>query len=118
MYLIYGIKNCDTMKKAFSWLDQHHIEYQFHNYKTDGLDETLLDHLIALVGWQPLLNTKGMTWRKLDDNTKQQITDVNSAKKLMLQNASIIKRPLLIKDDKALLGFSESTYQTFTDINN
>lgn len=113
MYIIYGIKNCNTMKKAFSWLDDHHIQYQFHNYKTDGLSAELLDTFLQLVDWQSLLNTRGTTWRKLDEQVRTQIDNEQAAKKIMLDNPSILKRPLLINGKRALLGFSDDSYLQF-----
>nr|WP_324123815.1 ArsC family reductase [Gilliamella sp. B2828] len=113
MYIIYGIKNCNTMKKAFSWLDDHHVQYQFHNYKTDGLSAELLDTFLQLVDWQSLLNTRGTTWRKLDEQVRTQIDNEQAAKKIMLDNPSILKRPLLINGKRALLGFSDDSYLQF-----
>ncbi|MBI0102805.1 ArsC family reductase [Gilliamella sp. W8145] len=113
MYIIYGIKNCNTMKKAFTWLDEHQINYQFHNYKTDGLSAELLNDLLKLVDWQSLLNTRGTTWRKLDEALRNQIDNQDAAIKIMLANPSILKRPLLIDDKRALLGFSEDSYSQF-----
>ena len=113
MYIIYGIKNCNTMKKAFTWLDEHQINYQFHNYKTDGLSAELLNDLLKLVDWQSLLNTRGTTWRKLDEALRDQIDNQDAAIKIMLANPSILKRPLLIDDKRALLGFSEDSYSQF-----
>ena len=113
MYIIYGIKNCNTMKKAFTWLDEHQINYQFHNYKTDGLSAELLNDLLKLVDWQSLLNTRGTTWRKLDEALRNQIDNQDAAIKIMLANPSILKRPLLIDGKQALLGFSEESYSQF-----
>ena len=113
MYIIYGIKNCNTMKKAFTWLDEHQINYQFHNYKTDGLSAELLNDLLKLVDWQSLLNTRGTTWRKLDEALRNQIDNQDAAIKVMLANPSILKRPLLIDGKQALLGFSEESYSQF-----
>ncbi|MCX8657118.1 ArsC family reductase [Gilliamella sp. B2840] len=110
---MYGIKNCNTMKKAFSWLDDHHVQYQFHNYKTDGLSAELLDTFLQLVDWQSLLNTRGTTWRKLDEQVRTQIDNEQAAKKIMLDNPSILKRPLLINGKRALLGFSDDSYLQF-----
>jgi arsenate reductase (glutaredoxin) len=110
MIRIYGIPNCDTMKKAFTWLKAHEIEYQFHNFKKEGLDASLLDGWIARVGWEPLLNRRGMMWRKLDDDIKANI-DLNSARTIMLETPSIIKRPLLDNGDELNLGFTEERYR-------
>ena len=116
MYIIYGIKNCNTMKKAFTWLDEHQINYQFHNYKTDGLSVELLNDLLKLVDWQSLLNTRGTTWRKLDEALRNQIDNQDAAIKVMLANPSILKRPLLIDGKRALLGFSEESYSEFVKL--
>lgn len=101
------------MKKAFTWLDEHQINYQFHNYKTDGLSAELVNDLLKLVDWQSLLNTRGTTWRKLDEALRNQIDNQDAAIKIMLANPSILKRPLLIDDKRALLGFSEDSYSQF-----
>lgn len=116
MYIIYGIKNCNTMKKAFTWLDEHQVNYQFHNYKTDGLSAKLLNDLLKLVDWQSLLNTRGTTWRKLDEALRDQIDNQDAAIKVMLANPSILKRPLLIDGKRALLGFSEESYSEFVKL--
>lgn len=113
MYLIYGIKNCDTMKKAFAWLDGHNVKYQFHNYKTDGISTDLLRSFLQLVDWKSLLNTRGTTWRKLDESVRAQINNEDAAINIMLDNPSIIKRPLLLEGKRALLGFSEQSYTQF-----
>lgn len=113
MYKIYGIKNCNTMKKAFTWLDEHQINYQFHNYKTDGLSAELLQYFLKLVDWQSLLNTRGTTWRKLDESVRAKIDNEQAAIKIMLDNPSILKRPLLINGQRALLGFSDESYSQF-----
>lgn len=113
MYKIYGIKNCNTMKKAFIWLDEHQINYQFHNYKTDGLSAELLQSFLKLVDWQSLLNTRGTTWRKLDESVRAKIDNEQAAIKIMLDNPSILKRPLLINGQRALLGFSDESYSQF-----
>lgn len=101
------------MKKAFTWLDDHQVQYQFHNYKTDGLSADLLDTFFQLVDWQSLLNTRGTTWRKLDEQVRAQINNAQAAKKIMLDNPSILKRPLLIDGKRALLGFSDESYSQF-----
>lgn len=101
------------MKKAFTWLDDHHVSYQFHNYKTNGLSEELLDEFLQLVDWQSLLNTRGTTWRKLDESIRAEVNNAQTAKKIMLANPSVLKRPLLIDGKRALLGFSEELYSQF-----
>lgn len=109
---VYGIANCDTIKKAKKWLDKEGIEYRFHDYRKQGLDTNLLNHWVDNLGWEALLNKRGTTWRKLPDDLKDNI-DQASAIGIMLENPAIIKRPLLIKGDKMMLGFSDSQYQTF-----
>ncbi|MBC9130319.1 ArsC family reductase [Frischella sp. Ac13] len=113
MITIYGIKNCDTIKKAFKWLDEHAITYQFHNYKTDGLSRKQLQSFCNLIGWQTILNQKSTTWRKLDEAIKTRIINEETAQELILQNLSIIKRPIIIMGNKALAGFSADLYQQF-----
>ncbi|PTQ89720.1 ArsC family reductase [Agitococcus lubricus] len=112
MLTIYGIKNCDTMKKAFTWLDGQGIAYQFHDYKKAALDEKTLDDWLNRVGWQAIVNQKGTTWRKLalDKNT----LDNQSIKSIILQNLSMIKRPLLVLDNNNIvLGFDVEQWQHF-----
>ncbi|MBJ4954906.1 ArsC family reductase [Salmonella enterica subsp. enterica serovar Goldcoast] len=111
MVTLYGIKNCDTIKKARRWLEQREIDYRFHDYRVDGLDNALLQSFISELGWEPLLNTRGTTWRKLDEATRSQITTADAAAALMIEMPAIIKRPLLCEPGKPmLLGFSDSSY--------
>lgn len=95
MLTMYGIKNCDTIKKARRWLEAHQIEYRFHDYRADGLERAQLDTFIAELGWQALLNTRGTTWRKLDESLRNSIDNADAAAALMLEMPAIIKRPLL-----------------------
>ncbi|PLO79229.1 ArsC family reductase, partial [Klebsiella quasipneumoniae] len=95
MLTMYGIKNCDTIKKARRWLEAHQIDYRFHDYRADGLDRAQLDTFIAELGWQALLNTRGTTWRKLDESLRNSIDNADAAAALMLEMPAIIKRPLL-----------------------
>ncbi|MCP3666134.1 MAG: ArsC family reductase [Gammaproteobacteria bacterium] len=110
MITLYGIPNCDTMKKARKWLTEHGIDYQFHDYKKLGVDETQLLSWIDELGWEPLLNRRGMMWRKLDHQIKENI-EQTSAVKVMLETPSIIKRPVLDLGNRRIIGFSEATYQ-------
>ncbi|MBN3209541.1 MULTISPECIES: ArsC family reductase [Pectobacterium] len=116
---MYGIKNCDTIKKARRWLDDQQVAYRFHDYRADGLDEQLLQRFIDQLGFQALLNTRGTTWRKLSEDLRERINSDTSdsteaAKNLMLEQPAVIKRPLLITDDgQSLLGFSIDSYQKF-----
>jgi len=111
---MYGIKNCDTIKKARRFLEAQHVDFQFHDYRQQGLDLDLLNSFIAELGWEALLNTRGTTWRKLDEARRASITDAEQAAALMQEMPSIIKRPLLVAVGKPmLLGFSESSYLKF-----
>ena len=110
MTIIYGIKNCDTMKKAFVWLKEAGIDYQFHDYKKEGLTTELLEVFVQQLGWEALINKRGTTWRQLFEEVKNAI-DEASAKRIMLDNQSIIKRPLLVHNNHYELGFSGESYQ-------
>jgi arsenate reductase len=113
MITMFGIKNCDTIKKARKWLEAEGVEYQFHDYKKDGLSPDMLNAWVKDLGWEALVNKRGTTWRKLPEDVKESV-DQASAIQIMLDNASIIKRPLLIDDaDSKLLGFKAEEYQEF-----
>ena len=114
MTKIYGIPNCDTMKKARKWLEAHGVEYAFHDYKKQGVPEDRLKGWVKQVGWEQLLNRRGTTWRKLDTNARDNI-DESLAVRLMLEHASIIKRPVLESGSTLLIGFSESDYRALID---
>lgn len=107
---LYGIKNCDTIKKARKWLTSQAVEYRFHDYRVDGLTAAQLECFEKTFGWEALLNKRGTTWRKQPDDIKENI-DRGSALKLMLEQPAMIKRPLLDNRSKLLLGFSEQQYQ-------
>jgi arsenate reductase len=109
---VYGIPNCNTVKKARDWLETHHITYEFHDFKKHGVSQQLLENWLAQTSYEKLINRAGLTWRGLDDGTKASIVDNASAIKLMLVKTSAIKRPILEKDGKILaLGFSEADYK-------
>lgn len=110
MTTVFGIKNCDTIKKARRWLEHNNIAYHFHDYRADGVDAALLTPAIAQLGWEPLLNTRGTTWRGLPDADKQEM-NADKALALMLAHPAIIKRPLLEIDGRYLLGFKDADYQ-------
>ena len=108
---MYGIPNCDTIKKARGWLKEHSVDYEFHDYKKLGVSEELLGKWMKLVDWEILLNRRGMMWRKLDDSQKENINKA-SAITIMMETPSIIKRPVLeMSASKILVGFKESEYQ-------
>jgi len=92
---LYGIPNCDTVKKARTWLADQQVEFTFHDFKKQGVPEARLDHWLASAGWEKLLNRQGTTWRKLDAATQATVTDARSARTLMLAQASVIKRPVV-----------------------
>ncbi|MFV1922851.1 MAG: ArsC family reductase [Methylotenera sp.] len=109
---LYGIPNCNTVKKARTWLEERQIDYIFHDFKKAGVSQDLLDDWLSQQPWEKLINRAGMTWRKLDDATKNNIVDSHSAATLMQDKTSVIKRPILEKDGKILaLGFQEETYK-------
>ncbi|ATI03016.1 MULTISPECIES: ArsC family reductase [Cycloclasticus] len=108
--VMYGIKNCDTIKKAKKWLTDNGIEFTFHDYRQDGLNEALLSALEGRLGWQAMINKRGTTWRKLDDEVKSSI-DREKAISIMLENPAIIKRPILDTGKTLELGFSADQYQ-------
>lgn len=106
---IYGIANCDTIKKAKQWLTSHELEFQFHDYRKQGLDPTLLKQWVDELGWEVLINKRGTTWRQLSDDVKNNV-DSESAIAIMLDNPAIIKRPVLVKGHERYVGFSDATY--------
>ncbi len=107
---IYGIPNCDTMKKARAWLDSHGVACDFHDYKKSGIDRAKLEAWSKKVGWETLLNRAGTTFRKLSDSDKQGL-DENKAIRLMLEQPSLIKRPVLeLGRGKVLVGFKPEIY--------
>lgn len=109
---LYGISNCNTVKKARTWLEQHDVEIQFHDFKKHGLTPELAQRWLKQMGWEKLINRSGLTWRGLPDEQKQSIKDNAAALQLMLEKPSVIKRPLLEQDGKLLhLGFDAASYQ-------
>jgi arsenate reductase len=111
MTTIYGIKNCDTMKKARAWLDKHKVEYAFHDYKTVGIARAKVEGWAKQAGWESLINRAGTTFRKLPDKDKNGLTE-KKAIALMLAQPSMIKRPVLeLESGKLLVGFVPETYK-------
>ena len=103
--IIYGIKNCDTVKKAQKYLQEKDISYEFHDYKKLGISKEKLSEWCDVVGWQVLLNKRGTNWRNLSDYIKNSVVDKESDINIMLSNHSIIKRPVLEKGDLLIVGF-------------
>jgi arsenate reductase len=107
---VYGIRNCDTMKKAFAWLDERKVAYDFHDYKKEGIAAPKLKEWAARAGWEKLPNTRGPTWRKISDAQK---ADLNEARALALlqQNPSAIRRPIVEQGAKLLVGFDPAAFE-------
>jgi len=110
MITLYGIPNCDTMKKARKWLSEHNVAYDFHDYKKLNIEENLLRNWISRVGWEVLLNRRGMMWRKLSQSQRDNINEKHAIE-IMLSTPSIIKRPVIVTDDLILVGFDEAKYK-------
>lgn len=111
MITLYGIPNCDTIKKARNWLEKHGIDYQFHDYKKDGITKTQLDAWCKELGFEVLINQRGTTWRKLPDSAKENVTKTKAIN-LMVENPSLIKRPILETGTIRIVGFDEKQYQS------
>lgn len=108
---LYGIANCDTVKKARAWLAAEEIEFAFHDFKRDGLSQALLGEWLRSAGWEVLLNRKGTTWRRLDDDARAAVTDAASASALMLAQPSLVKRPVVRWADGSIsVGFDPALF--------
>ncbi|OWQ93164.1 ArsC family reductase [Roseateles aquatilis] len=113
MITLYGIPNCDTVKRARAWLDEHGLAYQFHDYKKQGVPAGKLPGWMSALGWDKVLNRAGTTWRKLDDATKAAVIDAASAAALMVAQPSVIKRPIVEwADGRLSLGFSPELFES------
>ncbi|MGL5334853.1 MAG: ArsC family reductase [Enterovibrio sp.] len=110
--VLYGIKNCDTVKKAQKWLEQNQISSTLHDYRKDGLDIGMLEQFLRHYPWQVLLNTRSTTYRQLPEHTKNNLNQ-EIALELMLAHPTLIKRPLLLDKERCLAGFSVAQYQHF-----
>ena len=108
--VLYGIPNCDTVKKARAWLGEHGVDYQFHDFKKQGVPADRLDGWIAQLGWEKLLNRQGTTWRKLDPDVQSRVTDASGAKEVMQVQPSVIKRPVVEWGDRATVGFDPAAW--------
>lgn len=111
MHILYGIKNCDTVKKARSWLEQQQIDFRFHDFRSDGLDPLLLQRFETALGWETMLNRKSTSWRQLALE-QQSGLDREKALQLMQTNPTLIKRPILQNGEKFIIGFNPETYRT------
>lgn len=104
--IIYGIKNCNSIKKTLDWCKENQVDFEFHDYKKEGISKEKLQEWTSQVNWEVLVNKKGTTWRKLDDGVKAGVTNTQSAIDLMSENTSLIKRPVVEKDGKVVtVGF-------------
>lgn len=108
---IYGIKNCNTVKKALTWLDEHNIPYTFHDFKKEGVSLDKLEAWERQTGWEPLVNKRGTTWRQLSPQAQQAVVDATSANALMQEKTSVIKRPVIESPAGVILGFDADEYK-------
>lgn len=112
MTTLYGIPNCDTVKKARTWLTEHGVAHTFHDFKKQGVPGADLDRWLAAAGWEKLVNRKGTTWRGLDEATRNAVTDDATARALLLAHASVIKRPVVVwADGQITVGFDAADWQ-------
>ncbi len=114
---VYGIANCDSMKKARKWLNKHNIEFLFHDYKKQAPDTALIAEFFEQLPWEQVVNKRGTTYRALSDETKQQLNATNAIP-LLLGSPSMIKRPILRVNDKLYLGFKAEQYAAIFNLNN
>ena len=110
MITVYGIPNCDTIKKTLDWLKKNKIEYEFHDYKKSGISKTKLSEWCKKIGWEVLLNKKSTTWRSLSPEEQQKVTNQTEAIKVMMENNSIIKRPVIEAGNVILVGYNEEQF--------
>ena len=110
MIIVYGIKNCDTVKKACKWLTENNLDYRFHDFRKDGLTQSKIKKWASQVEWEILLNRRGTTWRKLSEDQKTNINKSNAIK-LMTDQPTLIKRPVIEHNNEIIVGFSAETFQ-------
>ncbi|MBL4608110.1 MAG: ArsC family reductase [Pseudomonadales bacterium] len=110
MMTLYGIKNCDTVRKARRWLEQADINYQFHDFRSEGLDAALIQVWINALGWEALVNKRSTTWRNLPEESKNSLSE-KTVIGLLIEQPTLIKRPVLDKQGQIYLGFKEQDYQ-------
>ena len=109
--VVYGIPNCGSVKNARSWLDEHGIAYDFHDFKKAGLDAATVSGWLKKQPWEVLVNRKGLTWRGLTDAQKAAVVDAASATELMLANPSVVKRPVIVKGATVVVGYDTAQYE-------
>lgn len=110
MVTVYGIKNCDTVKKTLAWLAENNVAAQLHDYRMDGIDAAYLSEVEALFGWQELVNKRSTTWRNLDQASKDSLNQ-QTALTLLLEQPTLIKRPIVLGGAQPLIGFNAKQYQ-------
>jgi len=110
MTTIYGIKNCDTMKKAFKWLDSNNINYQFHDYRVDGINADLVHEFASALSWENIINKRSTTYRNLSEEVKSNLSG-DTALAVVLEQPTLLKRPILKHDEGYEVGFKEANYQ-------
>jgi len=108
--ILYGISNCDSVKKAKNWLEKEKIAYSFHDFRKDGLDAAMINGWLRTIAWDKILNKRSTSWRNLDAAV-QQTVDENNVVKLLLENPTLIKRPVMNVNDIITIGFNSDTYQ-------
>ena len=107
---VYGIPNCDSVKKARVWLTDHGVDYVFHDFKKQGVPPEAVDLWLKYESWDVLVNRKGTTWRKLDPALQSSVVDNASAQALMLEHASVVKRPVVVKGQTVIVGVNPETW--------
>ncbi len=110
MVTLFGIKNCDTVKKARRWLEQHDIDYQFHDFRDDGIERKQVEAWLSELSWEAVVNRRSTTWKQLDQDLRDTM-DATSATSAILEHPTLVKRPLLDTGSSRHLGFSDSAYQ-------
>lgn len=108
---VYGIPNCDTTKKAMNWLKRHEIDFTFHDYKQQGINKQKLEHWCQRKGWETIFNKRSTTWREFPEATQKKVINQSAAIKIMLDNNSIIKRPIIEAGKDLVVGFNDAEYQ-------
>lgn len=112
MLKMYGIKNCDTIKKAKKWLEHEEQDYTFHDYRVDGIEKDWLSNAVNELGWEKVLNKRGTTYRQLSDD-KKQVLETSNGIDVLLENPAMIKRPILESGDKKIIGFKAADWEAF-----
>ena len=110
MVILYGIKNCDSVKKAKAWLIEHNVQFKFHDFRSDGLTKSMIDNWLKRTEWELLLNRRGITWRNIDASVKDTINHANIID-VLLEYPTLIKRPVLNYEEIVTIGFNSDIYE-------